>query len=183
VREGRLPLRIFPYCAATLRLDEFPLALQLQPPPRRGLPMTRLVCAAFLTVSCGGSSSPSNATIAITSPAANDSVLLGVDAGKSVTITYALTNFTAKPAGTCGSTPNCGHIHLLIDGSACTPAGGQYNNDSGSPTTAVAKFASCPSNNQTGAHVVTLELHDDAHHPVNNAAGQIKASVTFTTHL
>jgi hypothetical protein len=141
--------------------------------------------AAVLTLAlaaCGGSSSNRpDPAIAITLPAAGASVALGTDADKSVPIVYALTNFTTAAPGSCGGAQNCGHIHLVIDGAACTPAGDLYNNSSNSSTQATAIFRKCAT--PTGSHAVELQLHDDAHNAVKNNAGQeVKTSVTFTTH-
>jgi hypothetical protein len=143
--------------------------------------MNRLATALALTLAaCGGSSGRQDPTIAIVSPTAGASVPLGTTASKSVSLSYTLTNFTTAAPGTCGGVQNCGHIHVLIDGPACTPSGALYNNSSNSSTQATAIFASC--NNPTGPHTVELQLHDDVHSPVNNNAGQqVKASVAIIT--
>jgi hypothetical protein len=147
------------------------------PSPR---PHPSTLAVLFALAACGGSSGRPDPTIAIVAPPANSSVPMGTDADKSVTITYALTNFTTMAPGTCGSTPSCGHLHLLIDGAACTPSGALYNNSSNSPTQALALFARCPT--PAAQHTVLLELHDDVHNPVKTSSGQtVQASVTFTT--
>jgi hypothetical protein len=142
--------------------------------------MNRLATALALTlalVACGGSSGRPDPAIAIVSPTAGASVTL-VGTSKSVSLTYTLTNFTTAAPGTCGGVQNCGHIHVLIDGPACTPSGALYNNSSNSSTQATAIFASCPT--PTGTHTMELQLHDDVHNPVNNNAGQqVKASVAI----
>jgi hypothetical protein len=137
------------------------------------------VAAIVAAGACGGSSAKVP-TIAVTTPAAGASVALGTDADKSVTLGITLANFDVKPANHCGGLANCGHIHVLIDGSACS-GGGFYNNtDELSATSAVAKFGRCTS--PKGAHTVTLELHGDTHDPVlDNSGNKILASVSFTT--
>ena len=145
--------------------------------------MKRLAVVAR-AAACGGSTPHSNATISITAPTANASVLLGSDAAKSVTITYTLTGFTVKAPGTCAGASNCGHVHVLIDGQACNAPGSPYNNTSIDQSSAQAQFASCAAANQVGTHTVTLELHDDQHNPVLDASGhQIMSAVSFSTHL
>lgn len=118
--------------------------------------------------------------ITISSPAAGAMVTAGTDAMKSVPITFALTNFTLKAAGTCGTTASCGHIHVLVDGAACTPASAPYNNEAHDATMpAMALLASCPT--ALGAHTATLELHNDDHSPVKGSSGSvIAAQVAFT---
>jgi hypothetical protein len=134
-----------------------------------------LLCAA-----CGGSSSGSNATISITSPAASASVALGSDSQKTVTMIYAVTSFDVKAPGSCGSEANCGHVHILIDGNACNGSD-IYNDSSYAVPDALAFFAKCAT--PTGSHTVTLELHDDVHNPVKDKNGnQVQTSVSFTTH-
>jgi hypothetical protein len=145
--------------------------------------MNRLATALALTLAaCGGSSSRPDPTIAITSPAASATVAMANNADKTVTLTYALTNFTVMLVGQCSGVAGlCGHIHVLIDGTTCNDLNGDgYNNSSYSSSQALAKFALCPM--PAASHTVELQLHDDQHHPVNNNAGsQVKASVTFTT--
>jgi hypothetical protein len=74
---------------------------------------------------------------------------------------------------------NCGHIHILIDGSACTPMGSPYNNDNTTGSPALAIVSNCPT--ATGAHTITLELHNDDHSPINGPNNMvISASVMVT---
>jgi hypothetical protein len=83
-----------------------------------------------------------------------------------------------KAPGSCAGATNCGHIHVLVDGPACTPAGAPYNNDAeASPATAI--LSKCPTAN--GAHTATLEIHNDDHSPFLGADGKvISTSVGFT---
>jgi hypothetical protein len=82
-------------------------------------------------------------------------------------------------SGCSNTSNNCGHIHLLVDNAACTPAGAPYNNDGfASPINAI--LSTCPTVN--GMHTVTLELHHNDHSPILDPTGTstISASVTFT---
>jgi hypothetical protein len=85
-------------------------------------------------------------------------------------------------AGTCppalASGNNCGHVHILVDGSTCTPDGAPYNND-GTASPANAILSKCPMAN--GSHTITLELHHDNHAPVlDSSMMTIKTSVMIT---
>jgi hypothetical protein len=97
-----------------------------------------------------------------------------------VSIAFSTTNFMLAMPGSCGSmksTDNCGHVHVLVDGAACTPSGSPYNNDATS-TPATAILSSCPMAN--GMHTATLELHHDDHSPILVGGTVVKASVMFT---
>ncbi|MGH7438891.1 MAG: hypothetical protein ACRENE_24660 [Polyangiaceae bacterium] len=117
----------------------------------------------------GGSSSSGGSdagapTLTITT--AGDASLAVTTAGsmKTVNIAFTVTNFTLMAPGTCpGGATNtgCGHIHVLVDGSTCTPSGSPYNNADTTGSPAVAILSNCPTVN--GMHTVTLELHNDAH--------------------
>jgi hypothetical protein len=77
------------------------------------------------------------------------------------------------------SSDNCGHVHVLVDGAACTPMGAPYNN-AGQASPIDAKLSSCPM--ATGAHTVMLELHHNDHSPVQPGGSMttVSASVMFT---
>jgi hypothetical protein len=128
--------------------------------------------------SSGGGGAPS---ISITMPAANAMVTL-TKPMDNVPVAFTVQNFTMVNAGdaSCANTSNnCGHVHLLIDGSACTPAGMPYNNwGYASPINAV--LSSCPMAN--GMHTVTLELHHNDHSPILDASmsSTISTQVAFT---
>jgi|HubBroStandDraft_1064217.scaffolds.fasta_scaffold66470_2 hypothetical protein len=172
-----------------------------------------VVVLAIAPVACSSSSSPggtagdaggtaadggSGATaptpsITITSPAsgatATVTALTGPPAEAVVPIAFTVTNFTLMAPGTCpggDSDTGCGHVHLTIDGAACTPSGEPYNN--ATPATAAADGAGaspvnallnlCPMIN--GMHTVTLSLHNDTHAPLDGPdGGAIETSVTF----
>lgn len=138
----------------------------------------------------GGSGSGSGGTgsdggtpsITITSPMANAMV---IPTGQSATVDvgFTLANFTLVMPGdpSCANgSDNCGHIHVLVDGAACTPDGEPYNNAdaTGSPATAI--LSSCPM--VFGMHTISLELHHNDHTPVIVGGGSsaVSASVTIT---
>jgi hypothetical protein len=121
-------------------------------------------------------------TISITSPTAGMMVAV-TPPTDTVMVNFTTTNFMFAKPGSCPpnvkSTPNCGHIHVLIDGAACTPANSPYNNDDevGSPASAI--LSSCPMAN--GSHTISLELHHDDHSPIVDASMMtIQASVMIT---
>jgi hypothetical protein len=127
--------------------------------------------------SSGGGGAPS---ITITMPAANASVAV-TKPTDTVSVAYTTQNFTgvAPLSASCANTSNnCGHIHVLIDGAACTPDGAPYNNDGfASPVNAI--LSSCPTVN--GMHTVTLELHHNDHSPILDANMMtISGSAPFT---
>lgn len=143
------------------------------------------LAGAVLMAACGGSTSGggdagstggASPAIAITT---TGSLNLGNSADRAAPIAFTISNFTLKAPGACAGAAACGHVHVLIDGAACTPVGAPYNNAAVS-SPASAKFGLCPT--ATGAHTVELQLHDDAHHPINDASGNVvKADATVTT--
>src|SRR5690349_5211356 len=87
--------------------------------------------AALAAAGCGDtpemlSVAPS---ISITAPSSNATSTLGTDAQLSLPITFTTTNFLLKAPNSDGCGVGCGHVHLLIDGSACNMAQAQYNNE------------------------------------------------------
>jgi hypothetical protein len=128
----------------------------------------------------GGDSAAAFPTIAISDPAASAAVTL-TPPMDHVPVTFAVTSITLMAPGSCpaGSTATCGHIHVLIDGAACTPTGSPYDN-AGEASPVDAIFSTCPTAN--GMHTITLEIHHDDHSPYLGANGMvIAASVTVTT--
>jgi len=130
--------------------------------------------------SSSGGSGGGTPSISITMPAANAMVTV-TKPNDNVPVSFTVQNFTMVNAGdpSCSnSSDNCGHVHLLIDGSACTPSGSPYNNwGFVSPINAV--LSSCPMAN--GMHKVTLELHHNDHTPVLDASmNTISTQVGFT---
>jgi hypothetical protein len=129
-----------------------------------------------------GSSSSSGSsgglpTISITSPAANATVM-STPPDDTVPVGYTTTNFmgvAALSAGCDNASNNCGHVHVLVDGSMCTPTNSPYNNDGfTSPINAI--LSSCPM--AAGMHTVTLELHHNDHSPILDAN-----MMTISTHV
>jgi hypothetical protein len=108
-----------------------------------------------LKTQTGNSGVPS---IAITSPNPGETVTLGMDVNKSLPIAFTTQNFTLAAAGTSGCGSGCGHVNILIDGTACNAIGTGYN-ATGSASPLSALFGLCAS--ATGVHTVTLELHND----------------------
>jgi hypothetical protein len=121
-----------------------------------------------------------NPAVANVWPVAASTVTMGTDADKTVPIYFTAANFTFKAAGTCGTTPNCGHAHLNIDGDACdNVAAGKTYNSSNSADGLVpikAKLSLCP--NPTGQHTFVVTLHHDDHSPVQ-VSGQTVAATTI----
>ena len=143
-----------------------------------------MLVSLFLTasVACASTASAPATTapgITISSPTSGATVTAGADADKSLPITFAVSNFTLAAPGKCAGAANCGHIHILVDGAACTPPSAPYNNAATSGTSAIAKLAAC--SKVAGSHTAALELHNDDHSPVKDASGAtVQAQVQFT---
>jgi hypothetical protein len=136
-------------------------------------------CSSGSSGGGGGHLSGTPPTIAITSPTAGTTVMVTkTGSEEDIPVDFTMTNFTLKNAGSCGSTANCGHVHVLIDG-ANSCGGPPYNNAeySGSPTKAIV--SQCSTVN--GAHTISLELHFDDHSPVNGPDGKVIASSVQVT--
>ncbi len=130
-----------------------------------------------------GDSGTSSATptIAITAPANNGTLTLTNKIGN---ITFTTTGFTLMAPGTCPSndndTPPCGHVHVLIDGTACNDTGsGAPYNIAANASPAAANFGFCPT--ADGAHTIVLELHNDDHTPYQVNGQTVSATVAVTT--
>lgn len=128
-----------------------------------------IACSSSNGSTAGDGGVPS---IAITSPASGVSV--STTTSTDVPVVFTVTNFALMAAGTCGAVnDNCGHVHLLVDGTACN-AGAAYNSSfpltgaASSPATATAQLSKCPT--ATGNHTLKLELHRDDHSAVSNGA-------------
>jgi hypothetical protein len=96
-----------------------------------------------------------------------------------VNIPFTTTNFTIMAPGACtnNSTDNsCGHVHIYVDGSACTPDGSPYNNGDTTASPAVAILSNCPTID--GSHTVSLELHHGDHSPIVNPATMMTVSAS-----
>lgn len=118
-----------------------------------------------------------NGTIKISSPTAGSSVAMN---NGSIDVAFAITNFTLKAPGSCGSTTNCGHVHVLIDGSSCNDtAGGVPYNVAATSSPAQPNFHLCPT--AAGSHTITLELHNDDHSPYQVNGATVSDQVAITT--
>jgi hypothetical protein len=121
---------------------------------------------------------PGTPCLVVTDPPAGATVNIGADPDKSVPIAFSVQGLTLKAPGSCGGDPNCGHVHVLVDGDSCNSAGVPYNNaGQGSPIN--VKLAACPE--PTGPHVVAVELHKDDHSPLQDAAGNLIEARTWFT--
>jgi hypothetical protein len=103
-------------------------------------------------------------SITISEPMQNATVTMA--AGNTVPITFSVMNFVLKAPGTCLATDGaCGHVHVKVDGNGCnnTAAMKPYNN-AGFASPISADLAFCPM--ATGAHTISLELHNNDHTPV-----------------
>jgi hypothetical protein len=144
-----------------------------------------ILTASVVLAACSGESKPSS-PIQIVSPAADASATLLAGEGKELPIAFSIEGITLRPAGTCGSDPDCGHVHLLIDGTACNAPGAPYNVQSaGSPIgddryEVNALFKWCQM--ATGSHTVRITLQKDDHSDYTDEAGiHIAAEVKVTT--
>ncbi|MEO7113561.1 MAG: hypothetical protein ABI183_24190 [Polyangiaceae bacterium] len=132
----------------------------------------------------GGDSGPSTAatpTITISSPTNNGTLTLTNKIGN---ITFATTNFTLMAPGSCPSndndTPPCGHVHVLIDGSACNDSASEAPyNIAANASPAAANFGFCPT--ADGAHTIVLELHNDDHTPYQVNGQTVSTTISVTT--
>jgi len=137
--------------------------------------MKKLAFSTVVAVSIGAaacsSSSSGGAVGTVPTIATTTSGSLTLDAAKHANVNYSVTNFTVQAPGTgcAASSNNCGHIHLLIDGTACNGPGAPYNIEVNGPSPAVAQFNLCGT--PTGAHTLTMELHHDDHSAVKDANG------------
>jgi hypothetical protein len=99
----------------------------------------------------------------------------------TVDVQFTATNFAFFAPGATGcaaTSDNCGHVHVLVDGSACTPSGSPYDNadTTGSPATAI--LSTCPMVN--GMHKITLELHHTDHMAIQVGGMTVQDSVMVT---
>jgi hypothetical protein len=125
---------------------------------------------ALLAVGCGGSDAPSVApTISIVSPASNASATLGTDAQLSLSVMFTTTNFVLMPINSIGCGVGCGHVDLLIDGSACNTGVMGYNNE-GSASPLDARFGACAT--PAGNHMLTVELHNNDGSPLRDSSNK-----------
>ena len=147
------------------------------------------VAAAAAPLACSSSDSGSGAfdgpppTVTITSPMNADPV--SIASSTDVPVMFSVANFTLKAPGSCGAVnPSCGHVHVLVDVTACNAPGLPYNNDfpttgsATSPATATAHLGTCAT--PAGMHTITIELHNDAHGLIAIQNVPVEDSVTIT---
>jgi hypothetical protein len=126
--------------------------------------------------------SSTDPAITVTGPANGDTVTLGNDGYKAVPISFDVKNFTLKAPGDCGTTPNCGHVHLLIDGVNGNAPTAPYNNaDAVSPIDANFYWLDVNGFASTGVHQITLGLYNDTHEPITVNGVEVTTKVTLTT--
>lgn len=115
-------------------------------------------------------------TITITDPSVGENITL--PANKQVPVTVAVTDFNFAAPGECGDTPNCGHIHLLIDGENGNQAEAPYNT-AGVSEDLIADFALLEANgfDPSGDHTIQVELHMDDHSPYTHEAAVATVAV------
>lgn len=139
-----------------------------------------IASGALMAVGCGGSDTPSVApTISIVSPASNATATLGTDAQLSLPVMFTTTNFLLMPINSAGCGVGCGHVDLLIDGSACNTSPAGYNSESAaSPIN--AKFASCTT--PAGSHMLTVELHNNDGSPLLDSSNKpVSTTISIKT--
>lgn len=139
--------------------------------------------------SSGGSSGSSSGsgtdagtepTISITSPT-NGMMVTPMGATDAVNVEFTATNFMFFAPGAPGCdamSDNCGHVHVLVDGNACTPDGAPYDNADATGSPAVAILNTCPM--VDGQHKITLELHHTNHSPIQVGGMTVQDSVMVT---
>jgi len=130
--------------------------------------------------SSGGGEAGVEPSIMISSPTSGSTVT-PMGAMDTVDVQFTVDNFTffmAMAAGCSATSDNCGHVDVLVDGSACTPMGSPYDNadTTGSPATAI--LSTCPMVN--GNHKITLELHHNDDTPIQVGGMTVQDSVMVT---
>src|SRR5437868_117215 len=138
---------------------------------------TRIASVAAALLWACGSTAPVIPTLNISSPAKNSTVDVS---NKMVAVNFD-TNYTLRAPGQCGGQDTCGHVYLLVDGSACNQPNLPYNALAlSSPVQ--ADLGRCPM--VSGMHTITLELHHDNGTVVQNlVGGAVRADVTFTAQV
>jgi plastocyanin len=138
---------------------------------------------------CGNNNATPDAgvfpTVKLTTPAAGATAAYDAD-HTDLDVAFTVAGLTLMDPGKCGTTANCGHVELFIDGPICNDKSDPtmphpYNHaDSSSPTTAGLDY--CPTFPMVdGAHTLKAELHKDDLSPILGADGKvISDSVSFT---
>jgi hypothetical protein len=129
----------------------------------------------------GGGVTSGPPAISITMPQDGAAVTV-IKPDDTVEVWFVTSHFLLARPGTCpatlANTDHCGHVHLLVDGAACTPDG-SADDDEGFVSPVVAILADCPMVDRS--HTLTAELHHDDHAPILDRNHKIvSASVTVT---
>jgi hypothetical protein len=138
--------------------------------------------------SSGGHASDSGAgvtsglpAISITTPQ-NGATVTVIKPDDTVEVWFSTSHFMLAKPGTCpaslASTDNCGHVHLLVDGAACSPDGSP-DNDEGFVSPVIAILTECSV--ADGRHTLTMELHHDDHSPVLDRSHEIVSASVMVT--
>jgi hypothetical protein len=111
-----------------------------------------------------------NGTITISDPT-DKATIAATAANPDYSVKFTVANFTLKDPGTCAGAANCGHVHMVIDGTQCNDpaAPGPYNAD-GAASPIVIGFDYCPA--ISGAHKIIAELHNDDHSTYTDPSGK-----------
>lgn len=145
----------------------------------RPIPLLGFVAAA---ISASVAQADQTPTLEIVWPPADTLVQIGDDPEGAIGVVVE-SNFTLRPAGQCGDTPRCGHVHMKIDpeGDTCNIPGRPYNsmNSDLGGDLIKARFGHCP--DPTGRHVIGVLLADDNHQPVLVNGVPVTALVPITT--
>lgn len=122
-------------------------------------------------------------SLSIVWPPAGTTLQLSGDPDGAVGVVVR-SNFALKAAGTCGTDPRCGHVHMRIDpeGTSCFVAPDKpynsMNSDVGGDLIK-ARFGFCAQ--PLGPHVIGVLLADDHHQPVLVDGKPVTALVPVTT--
>jgi hypothetical protein len=130
--------------------------------------------------SSGSGEAGEEPSISITSPTSGSTVT-PMGATDAVNVAFTTTNFTfftPMAAGCSSTSDNCGHVHVLVDGSKCTPSGAVYDNADTTGSPAQAILSTCPM--VDGMHKISLELHHNDHTPIQVGGMTIQDSVMVT---
>ncbi len=115
--------------------------------------------------------------IRIVEPAQNGIANVGTD--NLATILIETTGYTLRAPGSCNGLPDCGHVHVTIDGVNCDniAAGKAYNIQLSAPGAAKMNMAYCLAG-PLGTKAVTVELVADNHRPLT-ARETASSTATF----
>ncbi|KFC67584.1 hypothetical protein FG93_03897 [Bosea sp. LC85] len=140
------------------------------------------ISLALMALSLSAAQAQERPMLEIVWPKAGIIINLGDDPEKAIGVVVK-SNFALRPAGQCGESRQCGHVHMKIDpdGDTCNIPGRPYNsmNSDFGGELIKARFGHCPVS--TGTHVVGILLADDHHRPILVDGKPVTALVTVTT--